>query len=123
MLEAIGIEFVLLGHSERRAMFGETDETVSRRLTAVLAGRLTPIVCVGEILQERESGATGEVLRRQVEGALGSVAPDHIGRIVVAYEPVWAIGTGKTASPDDSERRSYLDSKHDCCYVWEVCRR
>jgi triosephosphate isomerase len=99
MLEAIGIEFVLLGHSERRAMFGETDETVSRRLTAVLDGRLRPIVCVGEVLEERESGATGEVLRRQVEGALRDVAPDHIGRVVVAYEPVWAIGTGKTASP------------------------
>jgi triosephosphate isomerase len=80
-------------------MFGETDETVSRRLTAVLDGRLRPIVCVGEVLEERESGATGEVLRRQVEGALGDVAPDHIGRVVVAYEPVWAIGTGKTASP------------------------
>ncbi|MFH1864878.1 MAG: triose-phosphate isomerase [Candidatus Eisenbacteria bacterium] len=99
MLEAIGIEFVLLGHSERRAMFGETDETVSRRLTAVLDSSLRPIVCVGEVLEERESGATGEVLRRQVEGALRDVAPDHIGRVVVAYEPVWAIGTGKTASP------------------------
>ncbi|MFH1690171.1 MAG: triose-phosphate isomerase [Candidatus Eisenbacteria bacterium] len=99
MLEALGLEFVLLGHSERRAMFGETDETVSRRLTAVLDGRLTPIVCVGEVLEERESGATGEVLKRQVEGALRDVAPDHIGRVVVAYEPVWAIGTGRTASP------------------------
>ena len=100
MLESLGLEFVLLGHSERRAMFGETDETVSRRLSAVLDGHLRPVVCVGEVLQERESGATGEVLRRQVEGALKDVAPDHLGRIVVAYEPVWAIGTGKTASPE-----------------------
>ena len=100
MLEALGLDYVLLGHSERRAMFGETDETVSKRLAAVLEGRLTPVVCVGEVLQERESGATGDVLKRQVEGALKGVAPDHVGRIVVAYEPVWAIGTGKTASPE-----------------------
>ena len=99
MLEALGLEFVLLGHSERRAHFGETDATVARRLETVLNGRLTPVVCVGEVLEERESGRTGEVLARQVEGALKDVAPDHIERIVVAYEPVWAIGTGKTASP------------------------
>ena len=99
MLEALGLDFVLLGHSERRAHFGETDATVARRLEAVLHGTLTPIVCVGEVLEERESGTTGEVLARQVEGALRDVAPDHIGRVVMAYEPVWAIGTGKTASP------------------------
>jgi triosephosphate isomerase len=100
MLESLGLTHVLLGHSERRTLFGETDETVARRLTAVLEGRLTPVVCVGEVLEERESGATAEVLERQVRGALGGVAPDHIGRIVVAYEPVWAIGTGKTATPE-----------------------
>ena len=99
MLETLGLEFVLLGHSERRALFGETDATVARRLEAVLDGKLTPIVCVGEVLEERESNRTGEVLERQVGGALRNVAPDHIGRIMVAYEPVWAIGTGKTASP------------------------
>ena len=99
MLEALGLDFVLLGHSERRAHFGETDATVARRLEAVLDGRLTPIVCVGEVLEERESGSTEEVLARQVEGALRDIAPHHIGRVVMAYEPVWAIGTGKTASP------------------------
>jgi triosephosphate isomerase len=99
MLEDVGVEYVIIGHSERRAMFGETDETVSRKLSRVLAGSLTPIVCVGEVLEERESGATEEVLARQVRGALGGVAPDEMGRVVVAYEPVWAIGTGKTASP------------------------
>jgi triosephosphate isomerase len=99
MLESLGLDYVLLGHSERRALFGETDETVARRLAAVLDGSLTPVVCVGEVLEERESGETEEVLRRQVERALGGIAPDHMGRVVLAYEPVWAIGTGKTASP------------------------
>ena len=99
MLEAVGLEFVLLGHSERRALFGETDETVARRLGAVLGSRMTPVVCVGEVLEERESEKTAEVLARQVEGALRDVAPDHISRVVLAYEPVWAIGTGKSASP------------------------
>ncbi len=99
MLEALGVEFVLLGHSERRALFGETDATVALRLEAVLGGQLTPVVCVGEVLEDRETGKTGEVLARQVEGALKDVAPDHIGRVVLAYEPVWAIGTGKSASP------------------------
>ncbi|MCK4409854.1 MAG: triose-phosphate isomerase, partial [Candidatus Eisenbacteria sp.] len=99
MLEALGVEFVLLGHSERRALFGETDATVAKRLGAVLGGSLTPVVCVGEVLEEREADRTGEVLARQVEGALKDVAPDHIGRVVLAYEPVWAIGTGKSASP------------------------
>jgi triosephosphate isomerase len=100
MLESLRLSHVLLGHSERRTLFGETDETVARRLAAVLAGSLTPVVCVGEVLEERESGITADVLKRQVEGALGAVAPDHVSRLVVAYEPVWAIGTGKTATPE-----------------------
>jgi triosephosphate isomerase len=100
MLESLGVTHVLLGHSERRTLFGETDETVAKRLAAVLDSGLTPVVCVGEVLAERESGVTAEVLERQVRGGLGEVAPDHMGRIVVAYEPVWAIGTGKTATPE-----------------------
>ncbi len=100
MLEAVGVDCVLIGHSERRAIFGETDEEVGKKLLKVLSGTLTPIVCVGEVLEERESGATAEVLKRQVGTALKDVAPDHAGRLVVAYEPVWAIGTGKTASPE-----------------------
>ena len=100
MLEAVGVTHVLLGHSERRTLFGETDESVARRLGAVLDGSLTPVVCVGEVLAERESGATADVLARQVREALKDVAPDHVGRIIVAYEPVWAIGTGKTATPE-----------------------
>jgi triosephosphate isomerase len=100
MLEAAGVTHVLIGHSERRTLFGETDETVARRLAAVLDGVMIPVVCVGEVLEERESGATPEVLSRQVRGALGNVAPDHLSRVVVAYEPVWAIGTGRTATPE-----------------------
>jgi triosephosphate isomerase len=108
MLEAIGVEYVLIGHSERRALFGETDETVARRLERVLAGALKPIVCVGETLEEREGGRTEETLLRQVRGALGGVAPDHVGRITAAYEPVWAIGTGRTASPETANEAHTL---------------
>jgi triosephosphate isomerase len=100
MLEDVGVDYVIIGHSERRSMFGETDETVAMKLSRVLDGSLTPIVCVGEVLEQRESGATEEVLTSQVKGALAGVAADHIGRVVMAYEPVWAIGTGKTASPE-----------------------
>ncbi len=100
MLEAAGVEFVLIGHSERRSIFGETDAEVNRKLKAVLGGDLTPIVCVGESLEEREAGRTEEVVRRQVETGLSEVAPDHAHRLVLAYEPVWAIGTGRTATPE-----------------------
>lgn len=108
MLEAVGVEYVLIGHSERRALFGETDETVARRLERVLTGVLKPIVCVGETLEEREGGKTEETLLRQVRGALEGVAPDHLPRITVAYEPVWAIGTGRTASPETANEAHAL---------------
>jgi triosephosphate isomerase len=100
MLESIGVTHVILGHSERRGIFGETDEIVNRKLLQVLDGRLVPIVCVGEVLDERESGRTEEVVSRQIQRSLRDVAPDHASRLVVAYEPVWAIGTGRTASPE-----------------------
>ena len=100
MLEELGVEYVILGHSERRAVFGETDSEVNRKLLHVLSGSLIPIVCVGEVLEDREAGRTEEVVRTQVAAALDGVAPDHAGRLVVAYEPVWAIGTGRTASPE-----------------------
>lgn len=102
MLESIGVRYVLLGHSERRALFGETDEQVNRKLRAVLTTGLIPIVCVGEVLEQRERGETETVVSGQVSAALKDIAPDHAGRIVVAYEPVWAIGTGKTASPKEA---------------------
>jgi triosephosphate isomerase len=90
---------VILGHSERRAYFGETDETVRRRLVAALKHGLKPIVCVGETLEENEAGRTAEVIVRQVRGALAGLTVDQATRLVIAYEPVWAIGTGKAATP------------------------
>jgi len=99
MILAAGCTHVIIGHSERRQYFGETDETVNRKLLAALGAGLIPIVCVGEVLQEREAGLTEDVLRRQVTGAFHTVSGDKAAPIIVAYEPVWAIGTGKTATP------------------------
>ena len=99
MLVAVGCTHVIIGHSERRQYFCETDETVNRKLKAALAAGLTPIVCVGEVLQERESGLTEEVICRQCLRGLSSISGEEARRLVIAYEPVWAIGTGKTATP------------------------
>ena len=99
MLQAIGITHAIIGHSERRQYFGETDDTVNLRLKTALEAGLTPIVCVGEVLQEREAGLTEDVLRRQCTRAFHKVSTKKAGKLVVAYEPMWAIGTGKTATP------------------------
>ena len=98
MLAELGCDGVILGHSERRQLFGETDEGVARKLKAALEAQLHPIVCVGETLQEREASRTWEVVSRQVRGALGGLPADQVARVTLAYEPVWAIGTGKTAT-------------------------
>ena len=103
MLAEIGCDGVILGHSERRQYFGETDEGVSRKLRAVLEAKLHPIVCVGETIQERDSNRTWEVVSRQVRGALAGLDADAIGRCTIAYEPVWAIGTGKTATTGQAQ--------------------
>jgi triosephosphate isomerase (TIM) len=103
MLTALQVTHVILGHSERRQYFAETDETVHRKLITALKHRLTPIVCVGEQLEERESGKTEEVLCRQISRAIGQIDPAKLGPLVVAYEPVWAIGTGRTATPQLAE--------------------
>jgi len=95
-------QYVILGHSERRAYFGETDEMVNKKVRAALAHDLTPIVCVGETLDEYESGRTGEVVRRQIGRGLADVDPAKASRLVVAYEPVWAIGTGKASSGENA---------------------
>jgi triosephosphate isomerase len=100
MLVEAGCTAVIIGHSERRQYFNETDQTVHLKTKAALEEGLTPIVCVGEILSERESNLTEAVLRRQFEGGLGALTPAEFSRIVLAYEPVWAIGTGKTATPE-----------------------
>jgi triosephosphate isomerase (TIM) len=100
MLSALGVKAAIIGHSERRRYFGETDEWVAKKVWAALDRGLLPIMCVGETEAERDAGSTREVLDRQVEEGLASVRPEDGSRIAVAYEPVWAIGTGKTATPE-----------------------
>lgn len=100
MLVAVGATHVIIGHSERRQYFGETDDTVNLKLKAALEAGLVPIVCVGEVLEEREAGLTDDVLRRQCLRAFNKVSAKKAVTLVVAYEPVWAIGTGKTATPE-----------------------
>ena len=99
MLVAVGVTHVLIGHSERRQYFGETDDIVNLKLKSALEAGLVPIVCVGEVLEEREAGLTDDVLRRQCLRAFNKVSAKKAAHMVVAYEPVWAIGTGKTATP------------------------
>jgi triosephosphate isomerase len=99
-LLAIGVTHVIIGHSERRQYFGETDDTVNMRLKTALESGLTPICCVGEVLEEREAGLTDDVLRRQCVRAFHAISAKKAAKLIVAYEPVWAIGTGKTATPE-----------------------
>jgi triosephosphate isomerase len=100
MLVGAGCEFVILGHSERRQYFGETDDTVNRRLEVALEAGLSPILCVGEVIEEREAGITEEVLSRQCSRAFRGISAKKAAKMSIAYEPVWAIGTGKTATPE-----------------------
>ena len=103
MLAKLNVDYVIVGHSERRELFGETDEDVNRKVKAILAQGMTPIMCCGETLDEREAGTTDEKIRTQVTSILGGLSPDQVARLVIAYEPIWAIGTGKTASSDDAQ--------------------
>jgi len=103
MLVDLGCTFAILGHSERRQIFSESDEMVREKLEAVLGAGLTPIVCCGETLREREAGRTEEVVERQVRAAFEGLPGSEVARSVIAYEPIWAIGTGKTATPDQAE--------------------
>lgn len=103
MLKDIGVDYVILGHSERRHVFLETDEMVAGKVTAVYRSGLIPILCVGEKLDEREAGKTFEVLARQLDAVTRNLKGDEMSRLVVAYEPVWAIGTGKTATPEQAQ--------------------
>ncbi|MGE5574028.1 MAG: triose-phosphate isomerase [Bacteroidota bacterium] len=104
MLKNLGCMYVILGHSERRTYFGETDESVNRKVRSAMANGLLPIICVGETLDEREAGKTEAVVVRQTKAALAGVKSNGAERIVMAYEPVWAIGTGRTASADEANR-------------------
>jgi triosephosphate isomerase (TIM) len=103
MLKEAGCVYVIVGHSERRQYFGETNETVNKRLVAALGAGLVPIVCVGETLAEREAEATDAVIARQVEDAVGTLRSEQLASCVIAYEPVWAIGTGRTATPGQAQ--------------------
>ena len=103
MLVAMGVKYVITGHSERRQYFGETDITVNKRTIAAVNAGLTAIVCVGETLEQREQGITAELVAMQTKIALGGIAKDQLDKIIIAYEPVWAIGTGKTATSDQAE--------------------
>jgi triosephosphate isomerase len=102
MLTEMGVEYVVLGHSERRQYFGETDVTVNKRVRAALDAGLKPIICVGELLEQREQGVTAEVCGMQTRIALGGVTVEELKKVIIAYEPVWAIGTGKTATAEQA---------------------
>ena len=102
MLADLGVRYVIVGHSERRALFGETDEVVNKKGHAALDAGLNPIICVGESLEQREMGVTMELIALQVKSALSGVAAEQMRRCVIAYEPIWAIGTGKTATPEQA---------------------
>jgi len=99
MIKEAGAEYVIIGHSERRTLFGENDVTVNRKVLAAIAGSLVPIVCIGETLEQRDRNETLEVIDRQMKGGLDSLSGDQVAAIVIAYEPVWAIGTGRNATP------------------------
>ena len=125
MLVDLGCRYVLLGHSERRHVLGETDAEVHQKALAALAAGLTPIVCVGELLAEREAGRTSTVIREQFDGSLGNLSAEQIAQVVIAYEPVWAIGTGKVASPEQAEEihkdlRKILTDRYNTAIAEEI---
>ncbi len=102
MLKSIGVEYVIIGHSERRQYFAETDETVNKKIKKALETGLKPILCVGETLEQREAGITEQIITNQVEKAFNEISADDLDKIIIAYEPIWAIGTGKTATKEDA---------------------
>ena len=104
MLKALGVKYVIIGHSERRQYFGETDEMVNRKVKAAIQHGLKPIICVGETLDQREAGVTESLVKNQVEKAFHDITADKAKQVVVAYEPIWAIGTGKTATSQEANR-------------------
>jgi triosephosphate isomerase len=121
MLKDLGCQYVIIGHSERRQLFGETDETVNKRMKTALNQGLLPIFCIGETLQEREGGKTFSVIERQLEGGLKGFGGKEIQKVVVAYEPVWAIGTGKTATPQQAEEvHLHIREKLERLYTREI---
>jgi triosephosphate isomerase len=121
MLLDLGCKYVIIGHSERRQFFSESDETVNKKLRQALNKGLLPIVCVGETLKERDAGKANDVIERQVTGALKNVTAAEMQKVTIAYEPVWAIGTGKTATPDQAnEIHSFIRKKVEIAYGKEI---
>jgi len=121
MLKEVGCHYVIIGHSERRQFFGETDETVNRRIRAALAQGLKVIFCIGETLSEREEGKTFSIIERQLEGGTKGLGDQEMTKMVMAYEPVWAIGTGKTATPEQAEEvHRFIREKLGKLYSREV---
>ena len=125
MLESCEIDYCIVGHSERRAYYGETDATVAAKVDRLLAHGLKPIVCVGEVLEEREAGRQLEVVKRQVEQGLFHLTAEQMQQVVIAYEPVWAIGTGRTATPEQAQEihahiRSLLRAKYGDAVAEEI---
>jgi triosephosphate isomerase (TIM) len=117
MLKSVGCEYVILGHSERRTIFGETDELINNKIKKANASGLKPIFCIGELLEEREAGITEKVIEKQISSGLKDISSEEMGNLIIAYEPVWAIGTGKTASPEQAEEvhkfiRSLINDKY-----------
>ncbi len=112
MLKEVGATYAIIGHSERRSLFGESDEWVAKKTVAALAGGLVPVVCIGELEAEREGGLTEKVLARQLDAVLAAIPAPVAGSIVIAYEPVWAIGTGKTATPEMAQETHAFIRKH-----------
>ncbi|MBS6374520.1 MAG: triose-phosphate isomerase [Erysipelotrichaceae bacterium] len=108
MLEEIGVKYCIIGHSERRQMFGDTDESVNKKAKRLIDADITPIVCIGETEAQYDAGETETVIRSQLSGSLADLCPDCVKGIVVAYEPIWAIGTGKSATKEDAQK---------CCHI------
>jgi triosephosphate isomerase len=121
MLNSVGCEYVIIGHSERRHIFGESDEVINKKIKKALAAGLKPIFCVGELLEERENGTTNDVVKRQVLRGLDGISAEDMKNIIVAYEPVWAIGTGKTASPAQAQEvHEFIRDLIEITYSLEV---
>ena len=121
MLTEIGVDYVIIGHSERRQYFAETDETVNKKVKKAFEHGLVPIMCVGEVLEQRDAGQAYDVVKTQVEGGIKDLSADQMKKLVIAYEPVWAIGTGRTATPEQAQEMcAYIRQVIDGLYGSEV---
>lgn len=124
MLSAAGCEYVVLGHSERRQYFNETDELINTKIKKALNTRLTPIVCIGETLEERDAGITDKIITTQIKGVLHELTEVEVGKLLIAYEPVWAIGTGKNATPEQANQVHKLIRKQaGQMYSWAIAEK